>query len=274
MDSLKGGVENVKDEVVKRMRSPFVGAFVIAWCVVNYEFLIVVFSGGEYPEKIGYIARHLFYGSDLLHSFGTPLLLAAGSTVLLPLVNLVTDLWNKFVDILGTQLQLWMETRRRVSDPDLRKLAQTRKFELDSLRRYGRERVIQNGRVVTRLFVLGHVEAWDLRPLSNLSGVSEALTIDLARTLETVGLPAQGYRMLQMLNGEGVLSEERLISSTRGSLPEDPALEILCMLQGVGVVNILWDEGVAPSYEISQSGKGLLNSIEVYYPEMFTPRPQ
>lgn len=65
MESLKDGAESVKDEMLKRMRSPFVGAFVIAWCVVNYEELIVVFSNGDYADRYFFVVRRLIFGFDL-----------------------------------------------------------------------------------------------------------------------------------------------------------------------------------------------------------------
>lgn len=273
MEPLKDGVESVKEELAKRMRSSFFGAFVIAWCVVNYEFLIVVFSEGNYAERIGYIARHLSYGSNLLHNFGWPLVLASVSTFALPVVNLITNSWNRVVDILDTQMNLWMETKRRVSDPELRNLAQVRKSQLDALRQYARVRVTRNGGALARLFEHGHIdESWDLRSLDNLSKASTALPLEHVRTLEKVGFPAQGYRMLQLLNEEGALSEERLLRDTKESGRDVPGAEILGTLLGLGLVNIVWYEGIDPLYEISRTGSGFFNAIGVSYPGIFMPR--
>lgn len=272
MVSLKDGAESVKDEMVKRMQSPFVGAFVIAWCVVNYEFLIVLFSEGNYADKIGYIARRFFYGSDILHSFGKPLLIAAGSTMVLPLVNLTTNLWNKAVDILGTQMSLWMETKRRVSDPELRERVRTRTYQLELMRRCARGLVVQNSVTSARLFTVGHFGREDARALRGLRDKSINLTDETKFIFSTAGFPLQGYRILKLLRDNIAIEEGPLIRDTKDKPDEDYARIVLSTLLGLNFVLLIWEGGPEPSYEISSKGKALLDLIEEDYPEVFTPR--
>lgn len=273
MEPFKDGAESVKDEIVKRMRSPFLGAFVIAWCAVNYEFLIVVFSDGNYADKIAYIARRFFHDSDLLHSFGLPLGLAAGSTLALPLVNLATDLWVKFVDILGTQMRLWMETKRRLSDPELRETARSRKHLADAVRQYAKGVIGQHSQTATRMYLLGQGENQGSRRFPGLSGRPElALDGNVKRLLEEYGLPLVGYRMLQALGETSMLNESSLFREA--TMPGKPLTaatrDILGVLIGMHFVKLIWDEGPEPAYALALQGKLVLTAVENWYPELFS----
>lgn len=278
MEPFKEGAESVKDEIVKRVRSSFFGAFVLAWSVVNYEFLIVVFSEGNYAERIGYIARHLSYGSNLQHSFGLPLALAAVSSLALPIVNLVTDLWSKFVDIVGTRGRSCMEANRWRSDPELRARIREKTYEADSMRYYARGLLIQNSAMAARLFELGTLaadfDAQAKHDACKLPGVSvdgaSALPEGFKRALENTGFSRHGYETLKQLRDEAAIGESQLVANFAPDL--DYGRLVLSMMHGSNLVRLVWDSGREPSYELSIRGKALLELIADKYTAAFSVR--
>lgn len=54
--------KTVKAQLYERTSSPLLGSFIIAWCIWNHRFIMVLFSELSFQEKIKYIDFHVFGG--------------------------------------------------------------------------------------------------------------------------------------------------------------------------------------------------------------------
>lgn len=46
---------SIKTALYERIRSPFIGTFILSWCLINYRIIFVLFSSGNYKDKFDYI---------------------------------------------------------------------------------------------------------------------------------------------------------------------------------------------------------------------------
>lgn len=280
--NIKDVTEGVKEEVAKRVRSPLVGAFIIAWAVLHYEFLFVVFSEGSYRDKNWYLASVLFRNEGLWSLFGAPALIALGTTALLPLLNLAADLWFQFVDVRGANLKLWMETGKRLSDPELRTLARTTAHERDSVRNYAKELHSRTATLTYHLHqkqapgqpgtrVIQGLKGWLTETYGRYEGwaAEDDVKPELFPVLESVGFPVQGLKMLNLLQVEGTLSEDRLLRDCAGTQGQTSSANTLAFMCGAQLLDVIWESGVQPSYRMTPSGALFLEGVKHLAPDAF-----
>ena len=53
-------LKSIKAQLYERAISPLTGSFIIAWCLWNYKFVLVLFSGLSIPDKFEWIECELF----------------------------------------------------------------------------------------------------------------------------------------------------------------------------------------------------------------------
>lgn len=266
--NIKDVTEGVKEEVAKRVRSPLVGAFIIAWAVLHYEFLFVVFSEGSYRDKNWYLTSVLFHDAGFWSLFGTPALVALVTTALLPLLNLAADLWFQFVDVKRANLKLWIETGRRHSDPELRQLLLTYASERDSMHRYAKEIYHALAHVTYERFLDNPKGRDDMVVLRGTGlELASVVTSELLNVLTTVGFPRVALKMLNLLLSEGELSEERVLRDGASMKPRDVAADALSILVGAKLVEVLWAVGVRPTYRLTSVGRAFVNVLREAAPE-------
>lgn len=53
-------ITTIKAQLYERATSPLLGSFLISWCVINYKFILIIFSSLPAPEKITYIGMNIF----------------------------------------------------------------------------------------------------------------------------------------------------------------------------------------------------------------------
>jgi hypothetical protein len=266
----EGIFEDTKQELKRRLKSPFAGSYALAWCVVNYEFLIVVFSAGPYADKIGYIAQHIYYGRSWWDTFGLPALLALIPVLGLPVLNLLADLWSKMVDVSGTYLIVWMETKKRVSDPELRALALSRSLEINTLRNYAKEALAACAQLALyRATALNPgMAGWVQLPDSDKSLIQGVPAV-IAKFIHRAGFPSAGHKMLQCIFNEGPRTEGQLIDCCDPGLSKQDKLEIVALLLGAGLTSLKWFDGVQPSFDLTQQGRDFNKFINTCHPGAF-----
>lgn len=265
-------VGDVKEEAKRRLRSSYALSYVLAWCAVNYEFLIVVFSEGGYTDKIGYVALHLHYGQSSFVTFGVPALLAFIPVFLLPVLNQLADLWSKAVEVGGTHLSGRLESGKWTSDKELRDRERTGSVQRDTLRRSAKELMQKWSKSAYETYRNYPKGLRRMQPLYAAAGRLKNVAPELLQTLETVGFPKQGYRMLKLLQSEGDLSQDRLIRDSSGEDGRDMSMECLAILLGAELISFVWDEGTEPVYDLGPKGRDLLDSVAQDYPQAFSQR--
>ena len=87
---MKELLSSLRSNATNRLRNPIVGAFVLAWCSININGL-VVFALSDNEKKLS-IASHKVWSVD--DDFIYPLLIAIGYLILLPLLNLIYERIN------------------------------------------------------------------------------------------------------------------------------------------------------------------------------------
>lgn len=60
MDTIKELLASVRFQLAERLGNPLSGAFIVAWLVANFRLLLVLFSDGEWREKLRYIDATLY----------------------------------------------------------------------------------------------------------------------------------------------------------------------------------------------------------------------
>lgn len=265
-----GVIEDTKEEVKQRLKSPYAGSYVLAWCAVNYEFLIVVFSGGDYTYKIGYIARHLEFGQSTWVTFGLPAVLAFVPVLALPLLNQFANLWSKGVEVGATYLSVWMETGKRVSDDELRLLARNRLFALDALRKYSRELFKAHAALAYAQLQQSPPGKADWVQLAGSTDPANGVVSPVAEMVERAGFPRSGYEMLQLLQREGLRTEDQLRSSVTRFQAGEEARDIIGLLNGAQLIDLKWTEGPSPSFYLTRAGAAFLGFVAERHPEAFS----
>jgi len=91
-------LRSIQDAFIARLNNSFFINFIIAWCIVNYEtVLLMFFDSMPIGQKIVYL--HYFH-FDLLHALIYPLLLAFSYIFILPLLNLgISILYHRYINI-------------------------------------------------------------------------------------------------------------------------------------------------------------------------------
>ncbi|MFG0631465.1 hypothetical protein [Pseudomonas sp. xss_2] len=76
----------IKAQLYERATSPLLGSFIVSWCIINYKFLLVIFSSLTATEKITYIELNLFATPTdyLLKGFIGPLTAALALIIIYP----------------------------------------------------------------------------------------------------------------------------------------------------------------------------------------------
>ncbi len=76
-------LEAFRQQLKERVTSPLSGAFLISWIVINYQFLLIVFSDVKPWVKFGFIKNHLFPDLLSIFAWGFAAPLVAGSFYIL-----------------------------------------------------------------------------------------------------------------------------------------------------------------------------------------------
>lgn len=78
--------KTVKAQLYERTSSPLLGSFIIAWCIWNHRFIMVLFSELSFQEKIRYIDFHIFGGwpESLTNGLFIPLVAALFMIIIYP----------------------------------------------------------------------------------------------------------------------------------------------------------------------------------------------
>lgn len=78
--------KTVKSQLYERASSPLLGSFIIAWCIWNHRFIMVIFSELTFQEKIRYIDFHVFGGwhESLTNGLIIPLVAALFMIIIYP----------------------------------------------------------------------------------------------------------------------------------------------------------------------------------------------
>lgn len=261
-----GFVEGAKEEVKQRLRSPYVVSFLVAWCAVNYEFLIVVFSEGEYVNKIGYIAQHLYREQSWWHVFGLPALLALIPVISIPVLNELAERCAQLAQVAGTYASVWIDTGKRKSDPELRELARNRAFEIEAIRRHTIDTMSLYGQLVFAGAVkfTDEQEGWarlKIEDPPSMQGVT-----DLTALVRRAGFPSLGLEMLEHLADEGTRSQNQLRSLGSSKASDDIKKWNIAFLLGARLIKFDWEHGAEPMYGISKSGMRFLMTIQKLNP--------
>ncbi len=78
--------KTVKSQLYERASSPLLGSFIIAWCIWNHRFIMVIFSELSFQEKITYIDFHVFGGwpDSFINGIIIPLIAALFMIIIYP----------------------------------------------------------------------------------------------------------------------------------------------------------------------------------------------
>lgn len=71
-------IKSVKAFLYERSSSPLLGAFIVSWCVWNYQSLIIVFSNSDFGKKIEALNEYFSIASLSIYSFDIPSSLVNG----------------------------------------------------------------------------------------------------------------------------------------------------------------------------------------------------
>lgn len=262
-------VGDVKEEAKRRLRSSYALSYVLAWCAVNYEFLIVVFSEGGYTDKIGYVALHLHYGQSSFVTFGVPALLAFIPVFLLPVLNQLADLWSKAVEVGGTHLSGRLESGKWASDAELVVLARNRSFELDSLRGYAKELFKAHASLVGAKSQREGPGKADWVRLPGAKAPSSGVVGALAEMVEGPGFPVGGYEMLKYLQDQGPSTEEQLRITVSRYQAGEESRDLVAILSIAGLIDFKWTTGPRPTFTLTREGGLFLKFVAEKHPEAF-----
>jgi len=268
-DVFKGAAEGMKDESHRRLKNPFVSAYVISWGVINYEVLIAIFSDGEYKEKIGYIAQHLYYSPDWCLHFGLPAAFAAASLLVLPALDVVARSLSYVAELVWASVKGWLDSKRGASDAEWKPLAQRRNHELRAIRKQALDSVKRFAGATLELYGMGVGCTRDAKKLGAEVMGHISIPDEVRNAIETNGFSAQGFRMLALMREEGKLSEERALRDSSGTEGDEYSRKVLALLVGARLAEPIWSEGAAPSYSLTHSGRTILDAIGDWSPETF-----
>lgn len=89
MDSVKEVLESLRGHVRTRLSNPLYAAYIFTWVVLNFRVLLVLFSEGEWTEKIQYIDERMYpaWWHWAWFGFGYPLLVAIGIVLATPFIQ-------------------------------------------------------------------------------------------------------------------------------------------------------------------------------------------
>lgn len=263
-------VGDVKEEAKQRLRSPYGLSYALAWCAVNYEFLIVVFSDGAYVDKIGYLARHLKFGQSAWLTFGLPAVLAFIPILALPMLNQMADVWSKVSEVGASYFKVWLDTGRRVSDEELRALARRRQIENAAIRARAEATFLAYGEVVFTHSKFRNDRNVQWVPLTGASVLGSGVQGDLAAVVESVGFPEIGFEMLRLLQREGARTEAQLFECGRNLVYGDKdKREYVAFLLGAGLLKMTWPDGVVPVFDLTKEASEFVRFVEREHPESF-----
>jgi len=65
MEAIKEIFASIRFQLSERLGNPLTGAFILAWCLINFRLFVVVFGEGEWPAKIEYIDKTLYPSSSV-----------------------------------------------------------------------------------------------------------------------------------------------------------------------------------------------------------------
>jgi hypothetical protein len=89
MDSIKDVLESLRLHIRSRLSNPLYAAYIFSWVILNFRVLLVLFSEGEWEDKIQYIDERMYpaWWHWAWFGFGYPLLAAVGIVLTTPFIQ-------------------------------------------------------------------------------------------------------------------------------------------------------------------------------------------
>lgn len=112
--------KSIKAQLYDRVSSPFIGSYVISWCLYNYHVILTAFSNIAPAKRIQQI-------NDLMDSpenytFLAPLCLSVFYVMIWPIIERCIYRWYKIQQLKLKELQVSFESRTPFTDEEARKL--------------------------------------------------------------------------------------------------------------------------------------------------------
>lgn len=89
MDTLRDLLTSAKTQLRDRLSNPIYGSFVLAWSILNFRLLLVLFGDGKWAEKISYIDTKLYprWSDWAVYGYVIPLMAALLYVLVSPFAN-------------------------------------------------------------------------------------------------------------------------------------------------------------------------------------------
>lgn len=120
MSNSNGDGEFWSDFLRRRFFSPFMSSLLLAWPIINYQFLLSVFGDGDFDHKIYYITTFIFPSplEKALYFVFFPILAAAAYTIFLPVVDGFLSLQYERINNKNNRLLMEERGKSPISDED------------------------------------------------------------------------------------------------------------------------------------------------------------
>jgi hypothetical protein len=116
-------IQEIKDlftvTLAKRLSSPFISTFLLAWCVTNYDITLLVFSSNDWNTKISYISVIVSSLSITDYRVLWPLVVSVFYVALWPAIDMGFYWLSKYWAIQYKKLQMYMDKIKPIT-PDER----------------------------------------------------------------------------------------------------------------------------------------------------------
>ena len=89
MDTIRDLLFSLRVQLRERLKNLLYGSFIIAWSILNFRLLLVLFGDGKWAEKITYIDSKLYpnWSAWALYGYALPLVAALSYVLASPFVN-------------------------------------------------------------------------------------------------------------------------------------------------------------------------------------------
>lgn len=274
----------LKDEAKKRLAHPITGAYIFAWAAWNFRLLLVLLSPGSYEAKLLFIRGMYPMQSDWWATSLIPLIIAIVYAGVAPLMALGVETWTGIVDWGRARVTLWLANERPVSRKEIsdrlaasaaveadlqRKLEEatastaTARSDAMQIRAFARKQLYCHARERVRSY---SASAW-----TPLAGAQKLTMIsirergkfeeDVLRALENQGLPLLSYKLLKLFAANEVHALSSILNCVgRGTVEELP--DEFLLLLGFSFLDVHWNAGTLPHFQLSQTGKEFLAYLE------------
>ena len=125
---LKDLQKDIKASLYERMRSPFMGSFILAWCITNKSLFISLLIGNLTSVQKIQLINNTFNNNWL--SWQKPILVSVGLIILLPSISILVYFWNEKVNQIKKSYKYRNDSNTLIPIEKLRDLEQisTKRF--------------------------------------------------------------------------------------------------------------------------------------------------